>query len=181
MPDVPFFVQETDTYRAAIPEGSRLVHYPMATRVLLEDLDLLVDAGQADLALRWANLVAGLLHPGQEGTEVQACRLFKERFVIVDDDVMSFLCETALPVAARIRIGENGVVERGALWYEEYVPPEAVFCGAVVAENGFGPHRNINAGDLLNTFCSHTLHCQIGGHATIGRGLVAINFGGTPL
>lgn len=180
VPIIPFFTQETNTYRAAIPSGSRLVHQPVADRVLLEDLDLLRDASQDDLAGLWASLIAGLIHPDEDESGEQARRLFIERFVIVDDDIMSFLCETALPVAARICIGEDGVVRRGALWYEEYVPPEAVFFGAVVAENGFGPHRDIGALELLNTYCSQPLYCQIGGNATIGRGLVTINFGGTP-
>lgn len=177
-PGIPFFTQETDTYRAALPEGSRLIHQPQENRVLLEDLDLLKDEAQSGVAGEWAKLIAGLLYPDAGEPAEQARRLFVERFVIVDDDVMSFLCETALPVAARIQIGENGVVKDGALWYEEFVPPQSVFCGAVVAENGFGPHRDIGAVDLLDAFCSNPLHCQIGGHATIGRGLVAIQFGG---
>jgi CRISPR-associated protein Cmr4 len=177
--DIPFFTQVTDSYRSALPEGSRLVHQPLPNQVLLEDMDLMVDASQTELALQWANLISGLLHPNNDDTGERARRMFVERFVIVDDDVMSFLCETALPVAARICIGEDGVVKRGALWYEEYVPPESVFCGLVAAENGFGPHRGTSAADLLNAFCAGSLHCQVGGHATIGRGLVAINFGGT--
>ena len=96
--------------------------------------------------------------------------------MIVPDDVLAFLCETALPVATRIRIGENGVVEDGALWYEEYVPPETLFTGILVAENGRGRHGGFSDRELLDVVAARPIDCQIGGGATVGRGMVHIQF-----
>ncbi len=173
LPGLPDFASETSTYRAALPKGSKLISQGrLAERVLLEDLDLLVDNKSQEIAGSWANLLAELLYSG----EPQAQPLFKERFAIVDDNVMSFLCETGLPVAAHNCIDENGIVKAGALWYEEFVPPEAVFCGAIYAGDGKGTHSNRKAEELLKLVCSQPIHTQVGGSATTGRGLITINF-----
>jgi CRISPR-associated protein Cmr4 len=173
LPGLPVFPSKTETYHAALPDGSKLVSQGrLADRVLLEDLDLLVDTKYQDLAGEWADLLAELLH----ADDPEAQPLFKERFAIVDDNVMSFLCETGLPVAAHNCIDENGIVKTGALWYEEFVPPEAVFCGAIYAGNGKGKHSTMTADNLLSLVCGKSIHCQVGGSATTGRGLITMNF-----
>ena len=170
-PGLPAYPADTDSYRASLPEDSLLAASGrLSGRVLLEELDLIVDENSRDLAGQWADCIAAMLFPeDREGR-----RVFRERFAIVDDNVLTFFCETALPVAAHNRIGENGVVADGALWYEEYVPPEAVFSGLVHAERpaslGFG------APELLSYVCGSSLVIQVGGNATTGRGLVSINF-----
>jgi len=173
LPDYPA-PTKTDSYRASLPQNSKLLGTGnLANRVLLEDLDLLVDAASSDLAGKWADLIAGLIY----GDDEEGQRLFKERFVIADDNVLAFLSETSLPVATHTRIGENGVVANGALWFEEFVPPETIFYGNIHAEAS----RNRNgdsfkAGELLNFVCGQPIHCQVGGNATTGRGLISINF-----
>jgi CRISPR-associated protein Cmr4 len=176
LPSLPLFPGDTDTYRGAIPSGSKLISDTLKDRLLLEDLDLLVHEEAEEIADAWGKLLADLIYPADvEGNE-EARHFFIDRFAIVADDVMAFLCETALPVTARIRIGANGTVESGALWYEEYVPAEAVFYGTIHAEHGKGAGSEFSAQDLLDYACEETIDCQIGGHATIGRGFVTIIF-----
>jgi CRISPR-associated protein Cmr4 len=173
LPGLPNFTPVANSYCAALPAGSKLVPADQpGGRVLLEDLDLQVDLSQQAKAGDWAALLAGMLYPGDTDSQT----LFTQRFAIVDDDVMAFLCEAGLPVAAHNRIGENGIVVDGALWYEEFVPPEAVFWGAIHAGAGKGDFSQISADTLLDLVCCKPVHCQVGGSATTGRGLVVINF-----
>lgn len=171
-PDLPMVSSDTSNYKATIPPGSALLGNTKKDRVLLEDLDLLLEEKLSAKALVWAELISGWVYPGDE----QGATLFKKRFIVVDDNVMAFFCETSLPVATRIRIGENGTVEAGALWYEEFVPNETLFWGHIVADNGKGPHRNLQADDLLTYICAEPIECQVGGDATVGRGDVCVRF-----
>ncbi|MFP7756004.1 type III-B CRISPR module RAMP protein Cmr4 [Thermodesulfobacteriota bacterium B35] len=181
LPDLPAYPApgETDSYRASVPDISKLVSRAaggkLASRLLLEDLDLLIDEDSGDLAKGWADEISMMIYPDERNKKSR--QLFVERFAIVDDNVLAFFCETSLPVAAHNRIGSNGIVARGALWYEEYVPPEAIFVGAVFGEQGRGKgNRKFSASDLLGFVCAEPLNCQVGGSATTGRGLVSIHF-----
>lgn len=137
-----------------------------AARVVLEDLDLAAAAG----ADEWAQTIAAAVHPDDPDWQ----RQFAEHFVIVADDVFGFLADTATEVRARVRIGESGTVAPGALWYEENLPAETVLWGVVA----FGPARDGSGKgqqDVAREFgegVGRERLLQIGGKATVGRGLV---------
>jgi CRISPR-associated protein Cmr4 len=181
LPAIQAFAAPAGAYCAAattatvlkVPHDGRT---PAQQHILLEDMDLLLDADHSQIADRWAEAIGTLLYPDDVETAVEDRRVFSERFMIVPDDVLTFLCETALPVAARIRIGDNGVVETGALWYEEYTPPETLFVGILAAEGGRGKHNRFSAQVLMDAVTARPIDCQIGGGATIGRGMVYIRF-----
>jgi len=180
LPTIPAF-SNSGEYHAVVTTQTVLIlphdeRAGAAQRVLLEDLDLLIDAQHRDATDQWAETICALLYQDGGDTTEEDRRIFSERFMIVPDDVLAFLCETALPVATRIRIGEDGVVEAGALWYEEYVPPETLFAGILAAENGRGIHRGFLAQDLMNVVAAQPIDCQIGGGATVGRGMVHLQF-----
>ncbi len=173
LPSYPSSTQ-TNTYRASVPNSSKLISLgEFSDRVLLEDLDLIIDTESKGIAEEWAKLLGKMIAPEDQ----EFHNIFNEHFAIVDDNVMAFLCETSLPVAPHTRIGANGIVEKGALWYEEYVPPEAIFAGAVYGEQGKGEYDKFTSETLLDFVCKTPVSCQIGGNATIGRGIVSINFG----
>src|SRR5439155_24470015 len=101
---------------------------------------------------------------------------FRKRFTIVPGDTFNFLCETAMEVAPRVRIEEEKkTVARGALWYEEYLPAEAVLAGLVWSDRVY--NGNAKPEDLLRTYCSKPKDLQIGGKATVGKGRVRCVFG----
>lgn len=135
-------------------------------KVVLEDLDLTAAEG----ADAWAATIAAAIHPGDRDWQQRLA----ERFVIVADDVFGFLADTATEVRARVRIGETGTVAPGALWYEENLPAETVLWGVVA----FGPARDDSAKgqeDIAREFSEGVGRerlLQIGGKATVGRGLV---------
>ena len=139
------------------------------TKVVLEDLDLEV-SGEAQ-AEEWGKTIAKQVHPDDEKWQ----KLFIGHFVIVSDNVFSFLADTATEIRARIRIDNaKGTVVPGALWYEENLPAETVLWGV----SAFGPARD-GSGDSTDAVEKAFVEgvgagktIQIGGKATIGRGLV---------
>lgn len=130
--------------------------------VVLEDLDLPARSG----ADEWAEHIAGAVFTG----DAAWMALFKERFVILPDGIFDFLAETATEVRARIRIDpETRVVAKGMLWYEENLPMETLLYGAVAAgraRNGQG-----SSDEMLAKLIA-AARLQLGGKATVGRGLV---------
>lgn len=108
-----------------------------------------------------------------------------ERLVILSDDEFSSFVKLSTEVNARIRVEDNGTVESG-LWYEENVPPEAIFYSALLigqARVSQKPDNENNKGNvtsipqsaeqiqayILNHFPAVF---QLGGSHTIGKGIM---------
>jgi CRISPR-associated protein Cmr4 len=90
--------------------------------------------------------------------------MFLKRFAIVSNETFSFLSETATEIVARVRLEDDvKTVAQGGLWYEETVPAEAIFYGFVAQQRGSEPIQIPTDKPL-----------QIGGDATIGRGLCRV-------
>lgn len=131
-------------------------------KVILGDLDFKAQKSEATGALA-QELARRVFDSPDERT------LFVERFAIVPDDAFDFLCESATEIVARISLeAETKNVKPGGLWYEETVPAEAVF-----ALFGRGDEADLAA---LKTFDGQTM--QLGGDASIGRGLCRLKTGG---
>jgi len=130
-------------------------------KVYLEDLEMSarIDTTVSEIA----RPLASVLFPDDPG-------YFVSRFAIVHDDVFAFLCETATEVKARVRIEETKktVADRG-LWYEEAVPAEAIFAGAVAL---LAPGSNRAPGVKLDDLNLSIV--QIGGKSSVGRGLCRV-------
>lgn len=142
------------TQNSELPQNSEL---HTSGKVYLEDLDLsTVSSPQADKA---AQAIAQKLLPPNEQS------LFTERFAVVSNDVFNFLSETATEVVARVRLQDDTkTVVQGGLWYEEAVPAEAIFYGFVGTTSS---EASLDGLDLSKPL-------QIGGDATIGRGLCKV-------
>lgn len=143
-------------------------------KVVLEDLDLTPQSpGAAD---RWATVLAQAIYANANDNADQ--QDMQKRIAILSDDDFSFLADTATEIRARIRIDDNtGTVKKGALWYEENLPAESVLWGVMAA----GPsrrHGERQTADAVMTAFKTTLGqtrtLQIGGKATVGRGLVRL-------
>lgn len=133
-------------------------------KAVFDDLDLTVQSGGADA---WATFLAPLLF-NDDGED------FIRHFAILSDSDFGFLADTATEVRAHIRINdETGTVQRGALWYEENLPAEAVLWGIL----GMGPGRKpaCTPDETRSKFragLGTEKLVQIGGKASTGRGLV---------
>lgn len=150
--------QVADGMNALVTKGSALARNG---RLYLEDLD--ISAKDDENASKIASAIAAKVFPDNPQT-------FTERFVIVSDEVFNFLCETAIEVVARVRLKDDTkTVETGALWYEEAVPAESLFSGAVLVSDHY---RKNNLQSLWEPFQPSLV--QIGGNSTVGRGLCRV-------
>ena len=131
--------------------------------VYLEDLDLLAQMETVPAVNAWGAWLANLLFPTETA-------FLTERFVVVHDDVLSFLLATATEITARIKLREDAkTVQQGGLWYEEALPTETILAGLAIAN----AHATMNVATMFAELRTLTAEraVQIGGKASAGRGL----------
>ena len=149
-------------------------------RVFFEDLDF--TAKEDENAKEWAKMLAGVIFPRELAKETVWNGIFEERFAILNDDCFNFLSKTGTEVTAHVRIEDDTkIVARGALWYEEALPAEAILAGIAWCDRVFGTEKlgseKITRSDILETYCKkETLDLQMGGKATVGKGRVRCQF-----
>ena len=132
-------------------------------RTYLEDLDLTARIAPSldPLALAIAKAVFDDADWQEE---------FQARFGLISDDLFTFLTETGTDVSAHIKIQEETKsVQRGALWYEESVPAEAIFTMPLVSAPRWALGDKALQ-DLIAPAVASPL--QIGGKASVGRGIL---------
>ena len=131
--------------------------------VYLEDINL--KAQNRPEVDQWGELIASLI------MDQQTKEAFKKRFVVVDDETMTFLWETATQVDARIRIDSTTkTVVDGALWYEESLPPETLLIGLLSARNSLRKDVDLSSQAILDTVLKTQRVVQFGGKGSVGRG-----------
>jgi CRISPR-associated protein Cmr4 len=134
---------------------------------VLHDIQLTVppDPGVGQVTL---NTLAALAF-GDADWQVE----FKQRLLVVHDDVMRYFSDNALDVRPRIRLLAGKQVKDGSLWNEENLPTETLLWATVAAE----PIREVTAAAALNAFVTNACNLgrlQVGGKATVGRGIVRL-------
>ena len=143
-------------------------------KLVLEDLDLQVRK-DAELE-KWARSIGQSIHPG----DAEAQDDLADRFALLPDAIMSFLAETATDIRARIAIDpETGTVRKGALWYEENLPAEAVLWGVFAISESNHKDDTRSASELARALTGKDMLLQLGGKAGVGRGLVRFLAGWT--
>ena len=150
-------------------ESSLLVHGQGKT-IFLQDVDLPARALKEVEA--WAAFLAPHVAITPENTDS-----FTTRFAVVDDETMTFLWETGTQLDTRVRIDdESRTVAKGALWIEESLPPETVLVGRLVADRARAAGATLDATGVAEAVLpgGAPLHIQVGGKATIGRGVCRI-------
>lgn len=139
--------------------------------VALEEF-LLKHEGNAEhvkQAESWAKFIAEKVFFDSKDEPWQST--FKQRFAILQEADFDFLAETATEVRARIRINQKtGTAEGQALWYEENLPVETILWG-VLAAHASRDGKKHSADFMLNQLPGPAVRVQLGGKATVGRGL----------
>ncbi len=155
VPDVP-----APAARQALTASAHCLHTDK--KLYLADLDL---PAKVDAVVgAWARLLGA--HAWATNPELLA-----QRFAVVDDDTMAYLWDTATQVDARVAIdGDTGVVQDGALWYEESLPPETLLVGLLLASCSFHPQRRMGAPEVLDQTLAQPVELQFGGKASEWRG-----------
>jgi len=110
-----------------------------------------------------------------------------EQLVIVSNDMFAFLCRFATPVTAHIAIdNETKTVKKGALWYEETMPPESVFYCVLSASRARDMDKEIQSQwqseavlkSITQSLFGESPYLQLGGNETVGMGWCKINVKG---
>lgn len=99
----------------------------------------------------------------------------KTDIVILSNDDFRDFVTLSTEVIARTKIGETGTVEAGALWYEEYLPSDSIMYSLILASPIFnGDIKIFSDENRVLSFFKKGLPSivQIGGNATLGKGLV---------
>lgn len=142
-------------------------------KIALEDLDLNATPDD-DQTKEWAKQIAKAVYPKETDWQNE----LKQRFVILPDDVFSFLADTATEIRTRIKINrDTRIVEKGALWTEENLPCETVLWG-VFGVSQARDKSGKTAEDVSKLLPEQELPIQIGGKHTVGRGLCRLMIGG---
>jgi len=143
------------------------------TQVLLEDH-----------ALQRKDIPAALLAALKPVFPASAQSLVDDHLAVVHDDLFTWFARHATQVEARIALdpAKKTVID-GALFYQETVPPEAVFIALVSAEDARHPKMSKEAKAKAGPALDHLKHLcasprQFGGDATIGKGLCALALAG---
>jgi CRISPR-associated protein Cmr4 len=100
----------------------------------------------------------------------------KSHLVVLHDDDFTHFVRHATEVLARVGLDyERKTVKTGALFYEEFLPPETLFYSIVIAEGSRREGTPLKA-DAVVTYVKDNLPpvLQIGGDETIGKGLCSV-------
>ena len=111
----------------------------------------------------------------------------ERRIALVSDNTFQDFVEMSTEVITRIKINDDtGVVEKGALWTEEYLPRETLLYSLVLASKPFGSNvpDTINSDEKVLNYvtdknyndCRTPNMIWLGGNLTIGKGLLRVKF-----
>lgn len=157
------------TKKAGITIDSKLM--VTDSKIALEDLD--IDVEQLAEVKKWAESITKKLYPDSVKNYQSWRKQVSQRFVILPDDVFSFLADTSTEIRTRIRIDrDTRVVKEGALWTEENLPADSVLWGVLGVSMSRKKECKKNAKELAALLpTDEELNIQIGGKHTVGRGL----------
>ena len=159
---------DDDTVSARVTANSSLI-VRGTDRIALEDLD--IQAYDNDTTQKWADAITESLYPENSKDYEDWRTQVASRFVILPDDIFSFLADTATEVRTRIRIDrKTRTVQQGALWTEENLPADSVFWGVIGVSQSRKKADNRSAQELADLLPKQEIQIQIGGKHTVGRG-----------
>jgi CRISPR-associated protein Cmr4 len=143
-------------------------HLIAGTKLYLEDLD--IDATPCTTAGAWAKQL------GEQVFEDDAWQNeFRRRFVVLPDDLFSYLANTATEVQAHVRIDPDFKrVANGQLWYEESLPAESILSGMVWCDDPKNRVPGVTKQEVIDLLQDGVV--QMGGKATTGKGQVQLRF-----
>ncbi|WP_019672862.1 type III-B CRISPR module RAMP protein Cmr4 [Psychrobacter lutiphocae] len=108
-------------------------------------------------------------------------QVLTEQLVVVTDDMFSFLAQNATQVNAHIALDENKTVKKGALWYEETLPPETVMYSLIMCTNSRRSDTTMSSAEMAQVLTEQVLpesnrYLQVGGNETVGMGWFQVSF-----
>ena len=139
--------------------------YEVNGRVYLEDLNFSVEILTED-NFSWVNKL---------GFENESKKDILNRLFIVHDDVFQYFVKFATMVISRNRIDYGtGIVQRGALWTEEHLPPETYLFSYLEDNDKKVDEESNSLARLRKRLDKKVIH--LGGDETVGKGFVELRF-----
>ena len=149
-----------------------------------ENSPLLIDGGGMlleEFDFKWEGDDQGVAKWIAKYTVVDAATAerIKSNLAVISDDNFGHFVRHATEVSARIGLdSETRTVKEGALFWEEHLPPETLFYAMVTSSDSRRRDDDSKAAEILEGLRNalpETL--QIGGNATLGKGLCAVRLG----
>ena len=102
----------------------------------------------------------------------------KNHLVILSDDDFNHFVRHATEVTARIGLDfHTKTAKKGALFYQEYLPPETIMYSVMIVEASRKNAVLKNAGEIIKSVVGAVPGVlQIGGDETTGKGICAVRF-----
>ncbi|WP_417913301.1 type III-B CRISPR module RAMP protein Cmr4 [Candidatus Electronema sp. TJ] len=130
---------------------------------------------------KFAEEMSGIIFPEMYPSFLK--EKFKKHLVVLPEDDFQYFITFATEVTPNIRIGESGATENGSLRYTEYLLSQSVLCSLWSIDKGRG--KNAKDAELeiadavwaaVEQLAEENCRVQIGGDATIGKGLMELKF-----
>lgn len=98
--------------------------------------------------------------------------------LIVSDEIFSYFTEMNTQIDTRIRIGENGVVENGGLFTQEFLPEESILYSTVSSWKKEEEEKKEEEDDMtmFKDKIGKGRFLTFGGSITIGKGITEVTF-----
>ncbi|BBB92064.1 MAG TPA: type III-B CRISPR module RAMP protein Cmr4 [Methylomusa anaerophila] len=149
--------------------------------VILEEYSLEIKHKNDENCTALAKWLADHVVPQGEAFDYWRCKMAKDILVVSDDEFRDFVT-LSTEVITRIKIDPvKGIVEKGALFTEEYLPSETVLYSLALATPIFAKNKGcFTQADrpeaAVMQFLVDGLEgvLQLGGNATIGKGITQI-------
>ncbi len=170
------------------PNGCQLF---VGDKIVLEEYTFTItkDSNNEETCTKFAAWLSTNVIPSGNEYNYWRDKIKKDIVILSDDDFRDFV-NLSTEVTTRIKIdNKTGTVERGALFTEEYLPSETILYSLalttpVFKENGmkgvFTKINSKNEEELVMDYFTNGMPeiIQIGGNATIGKGLARIKVWG---
>jgi len=127
--------------------------------------------GKTDEIGKLAKCLGGLAPPGSGFS-----RTLKDRLCVISNQDFSWFAENALPVRMRNALDDKKKVKDGALWSEEYLPPDTLMTLLVGTRGDATEKVEIDAEEYSLSDAFDALlrkdrdYLQVGGNETVGHG-----------
>lgn len=148
--------------------------------VVLEEFDHTVIPPAERTSDKVAQWIADHLLPDRPEYRATGQR-FQRQFVLLADDDFTHFARHATEVAARVGLDyETKTVKSGALFYQEFLPPETLFYSVVLANAARVRAGGKDAGAVLKVLAENLpAVLQIGGDETTGKGFCGVRLWAT--
>ena len=164
-----------------VPTGCDLIVND--SKIVLEEYTF--DVKETDTCKNLADWIAVNCMPSGNVYDYWREKIKNSLVVLSNDDFRDFVT-LSTEVIARIKINqETGTVQKGALWYEEYLPSDSILYSLTLTTPIFQEddnkkgifnscHQNKEESERVMKFLEDGLPdvIQLGGNATIGKGIV---------